>query len=93
MLPTAANSGCVLPENFYVSYNVTTTPAFDRQAKALAKKYRSLKDDLTTLITQLEMDPHVGVPLGLDCFKIRIAITSKGQGSRAAAELSQMSEL
>ena len=63
-----------------MSFNVTTTPTFDHQAKALAKKYRSLSDDLATLISQLEIDPEIGVPLGHHCYKIRLAIKSKGKG-------------
>jgi mRNA-degrading endonuclease RelE of RelBE toxin-antitoxin system len=63
-----------------VSFKVTTTPTFEKQAKTLARKYRSLNDDLATLISQLEVNPELGIPLGHHCFKIRLAIKSKAKG-------------
>ncbi len=70
----------VRQENYCVSFRVTTTPTFDHQAKVLARKYRTLSDDLAALISQLEVDPEIGVPLGHHCYKIRLAIKSKGKG-------------
>jgi len=67
-------------ENCSVSFKVTTTPTFDKQARALARKYRSLSSDLAGLISQLEVDPELGTPLGHHCFKIRLAIKSKARG-------------
>ncbi len=63
-----------------MNFKVTTTPTFDRQAKALVRKYRSLGDDLAALISLLESNPETGVSLGHHCYKIRLAIKSKGKG-------------
>ena len=63
-----------------MSFKVTTTPTFEIQAKRLARKYPSLKNDLALLTSQLEIDPDIGTPLGHHCYKIRIAIKSKGKG-------------
>jgi hypothetical protein len=50
------------------------------QAKRLARKYPSLKTDLALLTSQLEIDPEIGTSLGHHCYKIRLAIKSKGKG-------------
>lgn len=41
-----------------MKFKVVTTQHFEREAKPLIKKYRSLKDELSTLITELEQDPE-----------------------------------
>lgn len=63
-----------------MSFNVLTIPPFDRQLKRLAKKYPSLKIEFAELIKSLEEDPEQGIKLGNNCYKIRIAIASKGKG-------------
>lgn len=59
---------------------IKTIPEFDRRAKRLAKKYRSLKTDLQQLITTLRQAPTHGTELGEGVYKIRLAIASKGNG-------------
>ncbi|MBZ0243002.1 MAG: type II toxin-antitoxin system RelE/ParE family toxin [Bacteroidales bacterium] len=63
-----------------MSYSVKTIPFFDRQAKRLARKYKSFKKELAELFDSLEVDPRQGTPLGNDCYKIRVAIKSKTKG-------------
>jgi hypothetical protein len=63
-----------------MNYNVLTIAPFDRQLKRLAKKYPSLKTEYALLIEELERNPKKGVSLGNNCFKIRLAIASKGRG-------------
>jgi mRNA-degrading endonuclease RelE of RelBE toxin-antitoxin system len=70
-----------------MSYNVVTIPPFDRQLKRLAKKYRSLKKDLAELGLQLAENPEMGKPIGQDCYKIRLAISSKGKGKSSGARI------
>jgi len=70
-----------------MSYNVVTIPPFDRQLKRLAKKYHSLKNDLTELGQQLTENPAMGKPIGQDCYKIRLAISSKGKGKSGGARV------
>lgn len=67
--------------------NVKTIPEFDRRAKRLAKKYKSLKSDLQQLVSSLLQNPTQGNNLGNDVYKVRIAITSKGSGIRPTALL------
>ncbi len=63
-----------------MSYNLIITPAFERDAKTLLKKHKSLKSDLAGLFESLENEPTQGKALGKDCYKIRLAIASKGKG-------------
>lgn len=70
-----------------MSYSVVTIPPFDRQLKRLSKKYPSIKDDLAELGKQLSENPVMGKPIGQDCFKIRIAISSKGKGKSSGGRV------
>lgn len=70
-----------------MSYSVVTIPPFDRQLKRLAKKYPSIKNDLAELGKQLTENPTLGKPIGQDCYKIRLAISSKGKGKSGGARV------
>ena len=70
-----------------MNYNVVTIPPFDRQLKRLAKKYPSLKTEYQELVDILQRTPNAGTPIGNDCYKIRIAISSKGKGKSAGARV------
>ena len=60
--------------------SINTIPEFDRRAKRLAKKYKSLKSDLQQLVNTLRQTPTLGTDLGAGIYKIRLAIASKGRG-------------
>jgi hypothetical protein len=68
-----------------MSYKVKTIPYFDRQAKRLGRKYKSFKTELSELFDSLETNPNQGIALGNDCYKIRVAIKSKGKGKSGGA--------
>jgi len=70
-----------------MSYNVLTIPPFDKQLKRLAKKYPSLKNEFAILLESLERQPEQGTHIGKNCYKIRIAIASKGQGKSGGARV------
>jgi mRNA-degrading endonuclease YafQ of YafQ-DinJ toxin-antitoxin module len=53
-----------------MNYKVETISVFDKQAKRLAKKYRSLKDELITLVTSLFKHPTQGTSLGNGFYKV-----------------------
>ena len=63
-----------------MSFEIIATRDFMRQAKRLLKKYPSLKMELNTLQETLEINPFLGIPLGDNTFKIRLAVASKGKG-------------
>lgn len=60
--------------------SIKVFPAFERQLKRLAKKYPSLRQEYRELYTSLENEPIQGIFLGKNCYKIRLAIASKGRG-------------
>ena len=66
---------------------VIITTGFRRAAKPLLKKYVSLRIELLNLTESLETTPIQGEPLGQDCYKLRLAIASKGQGKRGGARV------
>jgi mRNA-degrading endonuclease RelE of RelBE toxin-antitoxin system len=68
-------------------YKLTITPAFERDAKPLLKKYKSIKNDLSILFDSLEKEPEQGTPISKDCYKIRLAIASKGKGKSGGARV------
>jgi len=70
-----------------MSYKVETTNNFDREAKKLAKKYPSLKNDLALLFSELEINPTIGTHIGSNIYKIRIAIQSKSKGKYGGARV------
>ena len=68
-----------------MNFSVKPIAPFERQAKYLIKKYPSLKKELFELGQSLQQDPEQGTPLGYHCYKIRLAIASKGKGKSGGA--------
>lgn len=63
-----------------MSFNVKTISVFERQAKRLMKKFPSLKKEIQELIKEIKEEPKKGTSIGHNCYKIRLAISSKGKG-------------
>ena len=63
-----------------VTFNYTEE--FYRQLKRLAKRYRSLADDIDAMQHELMENPEIGVSLGGGKRKIRLGVKSKGGGKR-----------
>lgn len=53
----------------------------------MSKKYPSLKQEYINLLDNLESNPTLGTPIGNECYKIRLAIRSKGSGKRGGARI------
>jgi mRNA-degrading endonuclease RelE of RelBE toxin-antitoxin system len=70
-----------------MNYNLIAVPTFKKELKKLAKKYPSLKSDLAVLFDSLKSNPIQGIFLGNNCYKIRLAISSKGKGKSAGARV------
>lgn len=70
-----------------MSYEVNSTPLFEREAKPLLKKYASLANELDTLIDLLTEQPVQGAALANNCYKIRLAVKSKGKGKSGGASV------
>lgn len=70
-----------------MSYSVKSIEVFERQARTLSKKYVSLKSELLALVNELKENPNQGTALGKSCYKIRLAIKSKGKGKLGGARV------
>ncbi len=70
-----------------MSFKIVPTPPFERELKRLAKKYPTIKKDISALVDELESNPNLGVSLGNNCFKVRMAISSKGRGKSGGARV------
>jgi mRNA-degrading endonuclease RelE of RelBE toxin-antitoxin system len=70
-----------------MNFRIKITRNFDKEAKPLLKKHPSFKQDIAKLIDELELNPELGIPLGHNLFKIRIAISSKGRGKSGGARI------
>ena len=60
---------------------------FRKAFKRLLKKYPSIDNDLTALLYKIEYNPFLGEPLGDNCYKIRMAISSKKAGKSGGARV------
>ena len=70
-----------------MSYNVEITSLFERQIKRLIKKFPSLKTEYAQLVASLKESPEQGTSIGNQCYKIRLAIASKGKGKSGGARI------
>lgn len=70
-----------------MSYEIVAIPNFRKELKKLAKKYPSLKEEFAVLLDSLEVNPLQGVSLGNNCYKIRMAIASKGKGKSGGSRV------
>ena len=70
-----------------MSYSIKTIPSFDKQLKKLVKKYPSFRSEFLLFVTSLYENPLQGTSLGNQCYKIRIAIQSKGKRKSSGARI------
>lgn len=70
-----------------MNFEVIPTPDFEKSFKALAKKYRSIRNDILEFTKSLEQNPFQGDELSPGIRKIRMAITSKGRGKSGGARV------
>lgn len=70
-----------------MNFDIIPTPDFERSFKTLAKRHRSLKNDMLDFSRSLQENPFQGVELSPGIRKIRMAITSKGRGKSGGARV------
>lgn len=68
-----------------MSYSILPTHQFEKELKRLVKKFPSLKIEFKELIQEIIENPQVGIFIGNNCYKIRVAIKSKGKGKSGGA--------
>ena len=67
--------------------SITSTPDFKSSLKVLCKHYKSMKQDFSDFLEDLEKNPFQGSELGKGLRKIRMAITSKEKGKSGGARI------
>jgi len=70
-----------------MSFEVRYTSVFRKALKRLGKKYPSMRNDFGAIIDDLMHDPLIGTPIGKGCYKVRMAIGSKGKGKSGGARV------
>ena len=70
-----------------MNFEFVYTKSFGKEFKKLASKYPSLKSDFLPLVETLDKEPVQGDPLGNNCYKIRLSISSKGKGKSGGARV------
>ena len=67
--------------------NIFYSSEFRKEVKRLAKKYRSIPEDLIELRNRLIENPVEGADLGFGVRKVRMSIKSKGKGKSGGARV------
>lgn len=70
-----------------MSYEIISTPNFEKEIKQLSKKYHFLKNDMRIVITSLSDDPLQGSPIYKNCYKVRFTIKRKRKGKSGGGRL------
>lgn len=70
-----------------MSFNINYTQPFAKELKQLAKKYPSIKIDVSNLSKELQNNPLMGISLGNNFYKIRMNIRSKMKGKSGGARV------
>jgi mRNA-degrading endonuclease RelE of RelBE toxin-antitoxin system len=70
-----------------MNYEIISTPSFLKKIKKLSKKYPSLKEEILGLGEKLQSNPNLGVKVFKNCYKIRLAIRSKGGGKSGGVRI------
>lgn len=70
-----------------MNFEVILTKEFVKSLKALAKRYHSIKEDISTFCKNISDNPFQGNEIAPDIRKIRMAISSKGKGKSAGARI------
>jgi mRNA-degrading endonuclease RelE of RelBE toxin-antitoxin system len=59
-------------------FDIVLGKTFKKEFRKLLKKYRSILEELENIAESIATNPIQGTPLGKNCYKIRLAIKSKG---------------
>lgn len=59
-------------------FDIVLGETFKKEFRKLLKKYRSILEELENIAESIATNPIQGTPLGKNCYKIRLAIKSKG---------------
>ncbi|HNW52185.1 MAG TPA: type II toxin-antitoxin system RelE/ParE family toxin [Prolixibacteraceae bacterium] len=72
---------------------VIILPTFEKEARRLIKKYRSLVTEISDFISTSEADGVQGTHLGNGIYKSRLSVKSKGRGKSGGVRIISYSEI
>jgi mRNA-degrading endonuclease RelE of RelBE toxin-antitoxin system len=70
-----------------MSFDVVLTSGFRKELKHIAKKHRQILADINLLLDELAQNPVIGVDLGKNVYKIRLAISGSSKGKSGGARV------
>lgn len=70
-----------------MNFEIRTIPNFDKNVKKLSKRYKSMASDIRKFVSEIRSNPYIGVDLGNNVRKIRMAISDKGRGKSHGARV------
>ena len=70
-----------------MSYSILPTHRFEKGIKRLVKKFPSVKNEFAQMIANIAENPETGIYIGNNCYKIRLAISSKEKGKSGGARV------
>lgn len=70
-----------------MSYKIAVTRSCQKDIKRLLKKHRSIIEDISQLGELLAENPRMGDEVIENCYKVRLAISSKNRGKSGGARV------
>ena len=70
-----------------MSIVVIPTDGFTRELKRISKKHPGILSDIAKLSSKLKENPEMGIDLGQNVYKIRIAISGTNKGKSGGARI------
>lgn len=70
-----------------MNYSIIPTRRFEKEIKRLVKKFPSLKAEYADFVGDITKYPDMGTFIGNNCYKVRLAIGSKGKGKSGGARV------
>ena len=86
-MPESVNSNLLIVCSMSCNITVSVSDDFAKEAKRLAKKYPSFKQDYKDFLDSIKENPLQGDEITKNTRKIRIAIKSKGKGKSGGARV------
>ena len=86
-MPESVNSNLQIVCSMSCNITVSVSDDFAKEAKRLAKKYPSFKQDYKDFLDSIKENPLQGDEITKNTRKIRMAIKSKGKGKSGGARV------
>lgn len=86
-MPVSVYSNPLIVCSMSCNITVSISKDFAREAKRLAKKYRSFKNDYENFLKSIKENPLQGDEITKNIRKIRMAIETKGRGKSGGARV------